>query len=476
MLIVPIENKLDWKSHPPIITTALVLINCLIFFFYQSGDVQREQKIYDHYLESNLVKFEAEVAQSYLNENPEVFQAYFFFSESIDTILPAELARFAINYREFDQIVAAKNPVGLWEIEREKFERLRGELSAFKYGLTPSEPFTLTQLTALFMHGDFGHLLGNMIFLFIFGFGLEAAIGRLVFLLTYLVSGFGANALYISFNTDSLIPLIGASGAISGVMGMYLAVYGFRKIQFFYTLIFYADRIKAPALIVLPIFLLKELYGVFFQETNVAYWAHIGGMLTGFGMVMVLKKTVLKINWDYVEKKHEEDPLQQDIENINDAVVALNFDRAKKLCQDSLNVHPEAISIWKKWFDLCKLNPADKEFHTTTFTLLKQIKNIPQQPELLMLIEDIIVDYIAACKKARVKTPALNEAICLQLMPHFLRQRRLASAELVAELLVKQGSSHQQLPTLLESLINLLKKSEDKHRASTWTGVLQKLA
>ncbi len=118
-----------------------------------------------------------------------------------------------------------------------------------------------------------------------YGFSLEIVISRRVFTLLYLLTGIGADLLFIAFNGDSYAPLIGASGAIAGLMGMYIAVYGLRKIKFFYTVVFYADYFKAPALIVFAVWVLKELYGVFVTGGNVAYWAHLGGMFSGFAVI-----------------------------------------------------------------------------------------------------------------------------------------------------------------------------------------------
>lgn len=154
-----------------------------------------------------------------------------------------------------------------------------------------SAPFLsiLTLITSLFLHGGLAHLLGNMWFLWIFGNNVEDRLGRMRFLFFYLLCGIGAGAAHIASDPESLIPTIGASGAIGGVLGAYVMLYPWARILTFVFIFF----IQVPAWIFLGVWFLLQWIAVqqqvFFAQDRtmggVAYWAHIGGFLAGFLLV-----------------------------------------------------------------------------------------------------------------------------------------------------------------------------------------------
>jgi len=144
-------------------------------------------------------------------------------------------------------------------------------------------PIQLTLLTSMFMHGGWLHLLGNMLFLFIFGDNVEHAMGRLKFVGFYLIAGLVGALAQIAINADSQIPSLGASGAISGVLGAYLVMFpGNRVLVFLFRAV-----VWVPALLVIGLWaLLQFVSGIgqiaVTEETGgVAYMAHIGGFVVG---------------------------------------------------------------------------------------------------------------------------------------------------------------------------------------------------
>jgi membrane associated rhomboid family serine protease len=145
-----------------------------------------------------------------------------------------------------------------------------------------------TLFTSMFMHATPLHLLGNMIFLYVFGDNVEDAFGHLSYLVFYIVCGVFAalaNILSSIYIGDLTVGVLGASGAISGALGAYLVLYPRSKIV---TLIFYFI-LPIPAIIFLGIwFAMQWFYGIFDIAGDIAYWAHIGGFITG----MILALTV----------------------------------------------------------------------------------------------------------------------------------------------------------------------------------------
>lgn len=143
--------------------------------------------------------------------------------------------------------------------------------------------------TAMFIHGGFWHLAGNMLFLWIFGDNLEDQLGHLGFVLFYLASGAGAAVLQVLPDPSSYVPMIGASGAIAGVMGGYLLLFPRARVDVLLFLVIYARVFALPAWVVLIVwFGLQVLNGVSAdaQMGGIAYWAHAGGFVVGFLWVL----------------------------------------------------------------------------------------------------------------------------------------------------------------------------------------------
>jgi membrane associated rhomboid family serine protease len=158
-------------------------------------------------------------------------------------------------------------------------------------GHAPLEAAFLPLLTSMFLHGGIAHLLGNMLFLWIFGDNVEDFYGHIPYLFFYLVCGIGAGLLHVLFNWSSMVPSLGASGAISGVMGAYLILYPRSRIL---TLVF-IFLIPIPAVFILALwFVMQFVSGVsslgMAATGGVAWWAHVGGFLLGMGITNVARR------------------------------------------------------------------------------------------------------------------------------------------------------------------------------------------
>ena len=153
----------------------------------------------------------------------------------------------------------------------------------------------LTIFSSMFMHGSIVHLLGNMLFLWIFGNNVEDYLGRKKYFLFYLICGIAAACTQIVFNPDSKVPMVGASGAIAGVLGAYSMLFPRAKITTVIIFIFFIRLIKLPAIIVLGFWIIYQfLYGISSLaattgEGGVAWFAHIGGFITGIILIKLFK-------------------------------------------------------------------------------------------------------------------------------------------------------------------------------------------
>ncbi len=164
-------------------------------------------------------------------------------------------------------------------------------IPAFLDGRADFEAAFLPLITSMFLHSGFLHLAGNMLFLWIFGDNVEDTFGHLPYLFFYLVCGLGAGLLHVLFNLGSTIPALGASGAISGVMGAYMVLYPRERIL---TLVF-IFVVPIPAVFILGYwFLLQFLAGIDALGTGakggVAVWAHVGGFLLGVLLTQLVRR------------------------------------------------------------------------------------------------------------------------------------------------------------------------------------------
>jgi membrane associated rhomboid family serine protease len=257
--VFPLKDNIPTERFP-VITVALIAINVFVFLFLQHptgfSSVDNE----------TVVKYGA---------------------IPYELTHPGKSCGLGDRVTATGELIASKNGTVACEGTTVDTAEGRTEIRAIS-GSQP--PAWLTIFTAMFMHGGFLHIIGNMLFLWIFGNNVEDSMGPLKFLGFYLLSGIAALALQVAFNTDSTVPTIGASGAIAGVLGGYILLYPRARVLTLIFLIFFVTFIEIPAVLVLGLWFLQQIYfGVADLSDptggGVAYFAHIGGF--AFGLIFI---------------------------------------------------------------------------------------------------------------------------------------------------------------------------------------------
>ena len=200
-------------------------------------------------------------------------------------------------------IIVLCSLVFLWQ---QSLSEQAGIIAVYSYGVVPTVLFghdslppdiarippALSIVTSMFMHGGWMHIIGNMLYLWIFGNNIEDRLGHVRFALFYLLSGTAAALAQSLVNTHSEVPMIGASGAIAGVLGAYLVLFPRAHVLVLIPLGFFAPLMRLPAMLVLGFwFVLQFLQGGLMapgEEGGVAYWAHIGGFVAGIVLIFLL--------------------------------------------------------------------------------------------------------------------------------------------------------------------------------------------
>jgi membrane associated rhomboid family serine protease len=172
------------------------------------------------------------------------------------------------------------------------------ERSVYLLGLVPRELFTGQELspyalvppwgnlfTSMFSHGGLAHLGGNMLFLWIFGNNVEDDMGHGRFLAFYLLAGLAAAGAQLVTDPASTIPMVGASGAVAGVLGGYLLLYPHARVLALVPVFFFLRLMWIPAVVFLGLWFLLQILGIFGPSGGVAFWAHIGGFVAGLLLV-----------------------------------------------------------------------------------------------------------------------------------------------------------------------------------------------
>lgn len=159
-------------------------------------------------------------------------------------------------------------------------------------------PAPATLVTSMFLHGGWAHLLGNMLFLWLFGRGVEFALGAGRLLLFYLICGIAAGLTQAFTNPAEEVPMIGASGAIAGVLGAYLVLRPRGNVTVFVWFFVFIRFIAVPAVILLGLWFLLQLLSAMASnpaEPGVAFWAHVGGFLAGMALVPLFRRRGVRL-------------------------------------------------------------------------------------------------------------------------------------------------------------------------------------
>lgn len=295
MLILPLHHRVDVR-HLPWMSLLIALLCVLVHLGPQQGDAGRLARAEQLYAMAGLEAIEAPLYQRFAESHPEALVNA--FSTDPDTHPPALVMQADRAFRRALESGAAFDDLdahAAWTKRSSAFRHAIASMVDERYAM-PSDAPTLWQgLSSAFLHGDLGHLLGNLLFLLMLGLLVERALGAWVFLGLYLLSGVAAAWTWALTYAGPPTILVGASGAIAGLMGALCVLWGMRRIRFFYWFVVVFDYVRAPAILLLPAWLGWEVVQwATDEEGTVAYQAHAGGIVAGALLALVAKA----LHWD----------------------------------------------------------------------------------------------------------------------------------------------------------------------------------
>jgi membrane associated rhomboid family serine protease len=304
-VIIPIGHEHDTVRRRPAVTFGIMIACTAMLIIAGSGA-----------LDGEIDEQAGEDAAEYFFSHP-----YLELDERFNKILYSAMGEYQT--RQMLEIMRQEYPppLDLSQItgEQDRLDELTtaalaelGKSSYHRLGLVPAEPSLIGWITHMFMHVGLLHLLGNMLILYLAGPFIEDVWGRPIYAGFYFLAGLFAAGCYVASGPDSMIPMVGASGAIAGVMGAFLVRYWDTRIRFFYIIMFfYRGTFLAPAWVMLPLWFFEQAYLGVVTETfgggGVAYWAHVAGFVFGVGFALVMKK-------NQVEERYLDRVLQEKVE------------------------------------------------------------------------------------------------------------------------------------------------------------------
>ena len=449
MFIIPLIGKISWRN-PPLVTIGIILLNCLVFFLFQAGESEFQSKVSRYYFESGLAAIEVPryiaYCEGHFQESDERSEiqpldeetlARYYFKIEQDFVFQKKLAN--------DEIILPSDPqYADWKILRAEYEHLRSQIISLQYGFRPAYKSFLTAFTYMFLHGSAAHLLGNMIFLWIFGCMLEMGLGRLLYTGLYICGGLISAGVFWLVYMNSTMPVVGASGAIAGLTGAFAVLFGKKKVKIFYSLGFYFNYLKIPAIILLPIWIGNEFFQLFFGDArHVAYVAHIGGLVGGAFFAFAILKFCMSLNEDVFGETPENDiaPL---MEKALKHIAELDMESGCQLLRQVLAKDPENIDALTHLFNVYKQDFENEEFHQTAKKLIFQLCRSYNTYEKAHKIYQEYVDL--------TPQPRLSTQLYLQLCGMFLTTGQLENAVKILTLLVKKVPDSPGIPTALLKL------------------------
>lgn len=372
MLIVPAHKPLSWSNFPAV-TLLLVLVNFLVYFGWQAGDHRVYRQAVDFYLDSELPGLEWPRYLEFVERND---RGAFEQARKLDRAGDEEGAgmigelRFRVmqSHRDFQQalddhrVIRPEEPAfERWRGLRDEFQDLWSRAFTERYALDYGDPRPATLVSHMFMHGGVSHLVGNMVFLVMLGLLVEGALGGGLYLGAYLLGGLGAAVASLALRLGGASGLVGASGAIAGLMGLYAVLYNTRPVRFFYWAFVYFDYVKKPAIVLLPLWLGWELAQLYVAgDRGVAYEAHAGGIVTG----ALIAGAVLALGWerrDFLDEDVRRDADRETLERAVADLRALRVPQAKQGFRQLLARHGDDPELLRKYYGACRARARDPD-------------------------------------------------------------------------------------------------------------------
>lgn len=389
-MLIPIGQENSTVRRHPWISYGLIAMNFVAFILMSVGFDSRRWEMDAEAKAREFVTYLAE--HPYLEASPGT-------GEVLGEGFEEQLAQARDEYAK-----TAAVPAG-FIVERqqetldglaEDFLAVLRKTPAHRYGFTPASPAAVTLVTSIFAHAGWLHLIGNMLFLFLTGPFIEDVFGRPLFVALYLLSGFAATGTHAVQFPESSSPLVGASGAIAGVMGAFLIRLGTSRIRFLFMPIPLIPAIRftflLPAFVVLPLWLGEQFWYAHLADKTaggVAWWAHIGGFVFGVAVAAAVRLTGVEERYIHPAIEGKISIVRHpSLERAADARLREDWETARREIRKALAADPNDVDGWSEAYEIALGSGDFKEAGSSALRLLELYVRQGEVDLARSLIED----------------------------------------------------------------------------------------
>lgn len=445
-MIIPISHESNKVRRLPWVSFFL-MASCLVINILISFEIGKKGEELDRTAKELLNYY---LQHPYLKLDPETKKLLFGEKENED------VEKMLASYRRR----ASRKIHFLQDDEQQKLDQLsqklkntRNDVPYRKYGFIPAQKSSIGLVTYMFIHGGWMHLIGNLLLLFLTGPFIEDVWGRPIFAAFYITAGLFSGFMFSLYYPNFTGPLIGASGAIAGLMGAFLIRYWRTKIKFFFFFFIIHGTFKAPAWVMLPIWLALEIFTVNAIDSvnaeggGVAHWAHIWGFI--FGVVVAAGMKRFKIEEKYVHPKIE---------------AQVHFvDEGYKVFEEATQKINEGKSdeAYVLFLEAARKNPMDKDVVERLWNHAKELGKEKEAAEYYVrmieseirhnLMDDASTHF--AGLKAKVPQASISMTCKFTLMTYLTKQQNDKEAKELASELIEEVDLNSS-PGLLQNFVS----------------------
>lgn len=431
-------------ANAPVVTFALVLLNCFVYFFLQSGDERALREATDYYAQSQLGRIEFPAYVHWLRARPGDSDRLHAMQRAPDAYKLALIesdSGFLAALHADTIIGPAREDYADWHSRRAEFERIRDDAFTPRHALRFSHLEPARMSWAMFMHGGFGHLAGNMVFLLVLGLLVEGALGPWWFLGLYLAGGYGATLTTVAWHWGDEGLALGASGAIAALMGAYCVIWGLRRVRVFYWFFVVFDYVRVPALVLLPFWFGWQVFNLLLNGgAHVGFDAHAGGIACGAALAFALRRSG-HVRLDFVEQDEREDQRNANAQAYEQAMAhigKLEIPKARVLLERIDAEAPGQLRVLTALYRCARYRGTPTQLDAAATRVFGfEAKTAAAIGE----VKAVYDDYLKACSGV----PRIAPALALRLLQPWLRVGEEAAAE---ALLLDVGKRAPNAPAL----------------------------